>query len=137
MIMGARVLLIEPDHLLGETIANGLSDVGWQVQRASTAQEALNMADQTGLDLVICELQLVEHSGIEFLYEFKSYPEWQAVPVIIYSIVPPSEFSIHLNGLQNNLGVEAYLYKPRTTLQQLNRTALGVLNKVRHEATKN
>ena len=29
--------------------------------------------------IVMLELQLVEHSGIEFLYEFRSYPEWQRV----------------------------------------------------------
>lgn len=135
--MSSRILLIEPDHLLGESVANGLGDNGWLVQRAYTAQEALNIADQNVLDLVICELQLVDHSGIEFLYEFKSYPEWQAIPVIIYSIVPPSEFSRHLTGLQNHLGVAAYLYKPRTTLRQLNRTVSGVLNKVQNEAAKN
>jgi DNA-binding response OmpR family regulator len=92
---------------------------GHEVQAAGSAQAAIMSADVIRPDLVILELQLVEHSGIEFLYEFRSYPEWQAVPVIVQSQVPPAEFAGSWQLLQDELGVRAYLYKPRTALVQL------------------
>src|SRR3954465_15447238 len=83
------------------------------------AQTAVMVADQHQPDLVILELQLVEHSGIEFLYEFRSYAEWQGIPAIIHSLVPPGEFQSNRQLLEDELGVAAYLYKPRTSLRQL------------------
>lgn len=65
------------------------------------------------------ELQLVGHSGIEFLYEFRSYPDWQNVPLIIHTHVPPSEFAGARDLLMKELGAHTYLYKPHTSLKKL------------------
>ncbi|MDP9129325.1 MAG: response regulator [Candidatus Binatota bacterium] len=115
----ARVLLIEPDRVLAETYSKALTAAGHQVVTRAGAQAAITAADQAQPDLVILELQLVGHSGIEFLYEFRSYPEWQAVPVLVHSSVPPAEFAGNRQLLEQELGVNDYLYKPRTSLRQL------------------
>jgi two-component system phosphate regulon response regulator PhoB len=72
----ANILLIEPDRLLAEIYQRALSSEGHNVVVCAGAQSAILSADQSTPDLVILELQLVEHSGIEFLYEFRSYSEW-------------------------------------------------------------
>lgn len=115
----AQILLIEPDRLLAETYARSLTEAGHQVMTCSGAQAAIMAADQQCPDVVILELQLIEHSGVEFLYEFRSYPEWQAIPVIIQTGVPPGEFSGNEQLLKSELGVRVYLYKSVTSLQQL------------------
>lgn len=114
-----NVLLIEPDRRLAATYQKALQAVGHAVTAASGAQSAITAADKTKPDLVILELQLVGHSGIEFLYEFRSYLDWQDTPVIIQSQVPPGEFSDSRQLLAQELGVKAYLYKPHTTLRRL------------------
>lgn len=115
----AQILLIEPDRLLAETYAKALIAPGYKVVACASAQAAIIAADKSIPDIVILELQLIEHSGVEFLYEFRSYPEWQAIPVIIQTVVPPGEFSGNWQLLKQELGVGAYLYKPQTTLKQL------------------
>lgn len=115
----AQILLIEPDHVLAETYQLALEAAGHTVSVCATAQTAVQSADQVKPDLVILEIQLVEHSGIEFLYEFRSYPDWQNIPVLIQSQVPPSEFSDNLELLKNELYVVNYLYKPQTNLKKL------------------
>lgn len=115
----AHILLVEPDHLLAETYHQSLAADGHQVVVRAGAQAAITAADQVKPDIVILELQLVEHSGIEFLYEFRSYPEWQDVPVLIQTHVPTAEFAGSRRILEHELGVEAYLYKPQTSLRQL------------------
>lgn len=120
----AKILLIEPDRLLAESYVQALQHDGHEVNAASSAQAAIMAADATPPDIVVLELQLVGHSGIEFLYEFRSYTDWQKVPVIIQTHVPPHEFTDSWQILQDELGVEDYLYKPRTSLSQLV-TAVG------------
>lgn len=115
----AQILLIEPDRVLAETYRLALEGAGHKVLACATAQAAVQSADRVKPELVILEIQLVEHSGIEFLYEFRSYPDWQNVPVLIQSQVPPSEFSDNLELLKNELNVVNYLYKPQTNLKKL------------------
>lgn len=115
----ASILLIEPDHVLATIYKQALSSEGHEVTVRPSAQTAVMAADATNPALVIIELQLVEHSGIEFLYEFRSYTDWQNIPVIIHSHVPAHEFHDSQDILNNELGVTDYLYKPHTNLKQL------------------
>lgn len=115
----AQILLIEPDRLLAESYVQALQSAGHRLNAASSAQAAIMAADATKPDLVVLELQLVRHSGIEFLYEFRSYQDWQDIPVLIHTHVPQHEFDDSWRLLQRELGVRDYLYKPRTSLHRL------------------
>ncbi len=112
-------MLIEPDRLLAESYVQALQAAGHEVNAASGAQAAIMAADAIRPDIVVLELQLVEHSGIEFLYEFRSYPDWQGVPVLIHTHVPAAEFNDSWKLLKDELGVRDYLYKPHTSLKRL------------------
>lgn len=115
----SQILLIEPDRVLAETYRQALLGAGHQVVCCASAQAGIISADQHQPDLIILELQLVEHSGIEFLYELRSYPDWQDTPVIIHTHVPPGEFTSNRRLLKQQLGVASYLYKPATSLREL------------------
>ena len=117
-----NILLIEPDKLLANTYRQAFESAGHQVVMCASAQSAIFAADEQKPDVVIMELQLIGHSGLEFLYEFRSYPEWQTVPVIINTTIPAGEFSGSWGLLQNQLGVQAYHYKPLTGLRKLLRS---------------
>jgi two-component system phosphate regulon response regulator PhoB len=116
-----RLLLIEPDMVLAQILTTVLVPKGYTVVHAFTAQEAIMKADLSTPDLVVLELQLVDHSGIEFLYEFRSYTDWENIPVMIYSSVPPAEFNHSREIMLNQLGVKNYLYKPDTSLVEFMR----------------
>jgi DNA-binding response OmpR family regulator len=114
-----RILLIEPDKILSDIYNETLSAIGYEVRAVVGAQSAIMACDNKTPDIIILEIQLTEHSGIEFLYELRSYSEWQSIRAIIQSQVPPSEFAQSWQLLKDELGVSAYLYKPQTTLSQL------------------
>jgi sigma-B regulation protein RsbU (phosphoserine phosphatase) len=118
-MIAQRILLIEPDRVLAATYASALKLNGYTVIKVATAQDGILRVDEVCPDLVICELQLVSHSGIEFLYEFRSYKDWQQVPFIVLSSVPPVEFKSSQQIMIDQLGVNGYLYKPNTTNRQL------------------
>jgi len=85
---------------------------------AQTAQKAISMIDELKPSVIILELQLSGHSGIEFLHEFRSYEDWTNIRVIIHSSVPKT--SLNLNSrIWKQLGIDKYLYKATTSLDRL------------------
>ncbi|MDB5185772.1 MAG: chemotaxis protein histidine kinaselike protein [Candidatus Saccharibacteria bacterium] len=121
-----KVLLIEPDVVLAKTYKAALEHAGHDVVAARSAQGAVHACDDAAPDVVVLELQLVRHNGIEFLHEFRSYPEWQNIPIVLHTMTPPS--SLHLStDMTEQLGVADYLYKPSTSLQKLIRRINGVV----------
>ena len=123
----AQILLIEPNTLLATTYRLALEHVGHMVAHATSAQAAITAADFARPDLVIVELQLPEHSGLEFLHEFRSYSDWQTVPVVVHTHLPSSRVGFAEAALARDLGVSTVLYKPRTSLEELLRVVQGQL----------
>ncbi|MGZ6004817.1 MAG: response regulator [Candidatus Saccharimonadales bacterium] len=121
-----KILLIEPDINLGRIYQHFLQAVGHEVRWRTTAQAALTSVDANKPALVVLELQLAAHNGIEFLYEFRSYQDWQSIPVIIHSQVPPLLKAIS-PMLWDELGIAGYYYKPSTKLKDLARAVDSVL----------
>jgi CheY-like chemotaxis protein len=115
----ANVLLLEPDRVLARTYAQALEHVGYTVTTCQAGQEAIQLLEDFSADVVVLELQLTGHGGIEFLHELRSYPEWQTLPVVINTNLTPQAIAPLRAALQRDAGVTACLYKPRTSLQQL------------------
>lgn len=115
----AHIILLEPDRVLAEIYQAACKRVGHTLTPCASAQAAILAADQQQPDALVVELQLIEHSGIEFLYEFRSYSEWQSVPLIIHSQVPPAEFAANWQLFKQQLNISHYLYKPQTNLKEL------------------
>jgi DNA-binding response OmpR family regulator len=115
-----KLLLVEPDKVLAQTYASYLRQQGWDVKVASGAQSAVHVLDIFKPELIILELQLARHNGIEFLYELRSYVDWQEIPVIAHTLLSPGSLGFSTDVL-NALGVVQYLYKPATNLQRLAR----------------
>lgn len=115
-----RVLLLEPDTLLAKVYSVYLRKHGCSVRTVYSAQQAIASIDQHTPDVIVLEPHIAHHNGIEFMYECRSYTEWQQIPVIFISITP-RERLMPLTTLVERLGIRTYLYKPTTTLARLAR----------------
>lgn len=113
-----KILLLEPNRILAEQYTRFLENEGYKVMWCENAQDGVAAADNTHPDIVILELLLSGHSGVEFLYEFRSYVDWLILPVIILSSVSQLSSGVSSTTL-HELGVTAYLYKSETSLPQL------------------
>lgn len=114
-----HILLIEPDAVAGPLYAAGLQAADHSVATAPSAQVAIGAADTKTPDVVIMEMQLGAHNGIAFLQEFRSYAEWQQVPIIIHSFQkPPADPDVFV-ALQQEYGMCSWLYKPQTSIALL------------------
>jgi CheY-like chemotaxis protein len=115
----ANILLLETDHILAKNLSKYLRGLGHKVTWCVEPQEAIDKADKKQPDVIILDLMLANHrSGVEFLYEFRSYPEWQNLPVVIFSHVAAEDLRGCFDSLKQ-LNVAAYRYKPTTSLSDL------------------
>ena len=110
------ILLIEPDIQLGQIYSKALQRAGHSLHWQRDAQSAIEIADTVKPDLVVLEIQLARHNGIEFLYEFRSYPDWQQTPIILNINAHELPADKHL---LDKLGIRDILYKPQTKLADL------------------
>lgn len=113
--MKKRILLIEPDQVLANIYYLSLKSKA-KVQVVYSAQAAIIQMNKNLPDLIILEPRLIDHNGIEFLYELRSYPEWQEVPVIVLSF--DIAWMRNLTAAKS-LGIVGFLPKVSTNLAKL------------------
>lgn len=118
----AHILLLEPDKLLARSYVSSLQMAGHDVHHQNDAQKALSVLDEHDIQLIILELELPHHNGVEFLYEMRSYPDWDHIPVVLHTMVPAAHPGLG-RIFWKELGITAYYYKPHTSLVQLVRYA--------------
>lgn len=112
-----QILLLEPDQVLAKTYIEALKD-NHKIKWLNTAEAAISEADKNRPELIILEIKLPTHSGVEFLYEFRSYDDWQNIPIVILSSIPQAELRVS-DSVWQKLDIKNYLYKPTTSLRQL------------------
>lgn len=125
----AQILLIEADRILARNLVKVLKRAGHRVDWQVEPQAAMDSADALHPDIIILDLLLASRGGIEFLYEFRSYPEWQRLPVIIFSHVALEEFDETAVNFQD-LGIVAFHHKPVTPLAELAKSVEQALSVV-------
>lgn len=113
-----RILLVEPDIILAKIYQNTFERHGFKVSWARNAQDAICEADEAHPDIVVLEMQLATHSGAAFLYEFRSYADWQETPIILHTLIPPDSLQLFAETFAE-LKVTSVLYKPATSLRKL------------------
>ncbi len=118
--MSYQVLLVEDDSWLADLYKDVLeSDKNCEVFTAQTAGEALQLLDShKKIDLILLDMFLPDHNGIEFLHEVASYSDINTLPIIILSSIYQHEFSMS-DERWRHYGVVKYLYKPQTKPQDL------------------
>jgi len=101
-----RVLIVEDERKLAQSLARQLAHAGYDVELAGNGVEAIEKTQSTPFDLIVLDLNLPKKSGLEVLQELRgrSY----TTPVLILSARDKVEDRVQ--GLQ--LGADDYLPKP-------------------------
>ncbi len=123
-----HILLVEPDTVLAKSYVLGLKQAGFSPHHAVSAQQAIQYADEQMPDVVVVSLEMARHNGIEFLYEFQSYPEWQAIPAILLTSLPTAE-ALKDDILHEQLNVHAVLLRSQTSVADLTRAIQRVMQR--------
>ncbi len=113
-----RVLIVEPSKDLAGIISESFIQEDIIADVAHTAQAGISRADKNKPDIVVLELLISEHNGLEFIHEFKSYHDWFDIPIIIYSDLSSEELGRAV-GWREDMNIIGHLYKPTASLKEL------------------
>lgn len=105
-----RILLVEDDSSLRDTLADVLADEGFEVAAAANGREALDRLAAIHPDLIVLDLVMPVMDGWAFREEQRKRPDLAAIPTVVLSASYPSD----VPGLPA-LGAEAVLSKPVRT----------------------
>lgn len=112
------VLIVEPSEDLAKVLGEAFARRGMSCSVAVSAQEAISTADKASPKLVILELIIPDHNGLEFIHEFRSYPDWLDTPIIVYSQISAEELGMD-EEMRQDMGIIRHFYKPTTSLAEL------------------
>src|SRR5688500_12353360 len=100
-----RILIVDDDPTITAGLAALLSE-DWDVRTASNGKEAVVTFAEFSPDVALLDVQLPDTTGIDLLYQFKTYSE--ATPVIMMS--GGSTLARVIDSMK--LGAETFLQKP-------------------------
>ncbi len=106
-----HVLVIEDDPYNGPFTQQLLQGAGFRADLAISAEDGLalmELARDGGPDVILLDVNLPGMDGLEMASKMKAHPEFQYIPIIIFTVHDTLEYKIE--GL--NRGGDDYLIKP-------------------------
>ncbi|HJN15452.1 MAG TPA: response regulator, partial [Armatimonadota bacterium] len=80
--MAARILVVEGDKNVLDLITSGLADDGYELVSVPSAEDALQVAKNDRVDLILLEVELPGMSGFDMVKQLRMDPAMQATPII-------------------------------------------------------
>ena len=105
-----NVMVIEDDKIMGQMVADILSDVGFNVTTAANGMIALEKIEETHINFIVLDILLPELDGFEVYSRLQANPATRHIPVMIISAWA-DERNI---GKASQLGIRHFLPKPFT-----------------------
>jgi two-component system response regulator PhoP len=101
-----RVLLIEDDAVLNQSVAQQLQEAGYKVDTAADGREGCYLAEEYPVDLAIVDLGLPEMSGVEIIRRVRS--GGKSYPILV--LTARDRWQDKVEALK--LGADDYVVKP-------------------------
>lgn len=120
-----RVLVIEDEEILRESILNILNINGFSAIEAGDGQSGLQLAREVVPDLILCDVRMPELDGFEVLKALRQDPLTEAIPLLF--LTAENIQNVVRQGQQ--LGATGYLTKPFTTAQLLEAINQGLCDR--------
>jgi DNA-binding response OmpR family regulator len=79
----AKILVAEDDKLISGSLCDGLKSAGFEAFPAYDGEEAVAKAKEIKPDLALLDIMMPKLDGIGVLWEFKSNPETEKLPVVV------------------------------------------------------
>jgi cyclic di-GMP phosphodiesterase len=115
----ARILVVDDDVALGTIVAEGLADLGYQVARAESAEEALESVAQAVPDLILTDVHMRGMTGVDLCARVKATPALRLTPVVLLTAL--SDLDARVAGLA--AGADDFFAKPFNFIELRTRVA--------------
>jgi DNA-binding response OmpR family regulator len=106
-----RILVVDDDHSIRQTLQIALGNAGYEVLQAGDGEEATRLWHETGPDLVIADIHMPKKSGLLLIQDLRANSA--STPVIAMTDGGPAS-QFNLLGLAELLGAVRTIPKPFT-----------------------
>jgi two-component system chemotaxis response regulator CheY len=124
-----RALIIDDSSVMRKIVERSLRQAGLElseVREASNGAEALGALKDSGVDLILCDINMPVMDGIEFLRQIQGQEHAKGVPVVM--ITTEGSESHVVQAL--SIGARGYIRKPFTP-EQVKEHVIPLLEKKR------
>ena len=85
-----KILVVDDEELLVKGIRFNLQNDGYQVVTGSNGREAIELARDPEIRLIVLDVMMPEQSGLTFYGAVCRDEDWKRIPVVMLSAVPIS-----------------------------------------------
>jgi len=119
------ILIVDDSGVMRKILKHHLNEIGYSnVIEASNGTEGLKKLSQEKINLIICDWNMPEMNGLQFLYATRSQKDYQDVPIIMVTTVNTKDEVV----AALKAGASSYIAKPftRDNLKMKIDQALGI-----------
>ena len=113
--MSKTILIVDDSSSLRQVLRTTLSGAGHTVLEAADGKLALALLDGRSIHMTICDLNMPNMNGIEFIRAAKALPSYKYMPVLM--LTTDSDESKKAQGRE--AGAKAWMLKPFSSAQLL------------------
>ena len=124
-VKGKSVLIVEDDKFLRDMLVNKFEENEFQVNAATSGEEAFKMLAIRKPDIITLDLLMPDVDGFQVIEKLKADSETSNIPILILSNLMEKE------GIDRamSLGAAAYLVKAITTPNEIVARAKAIIEK--------
>lgn len=119
-----KILIIEDDALLANTLEEKFKEGGFAVFSALDGEAGLKRAEEERPDIILLDLVLPRKNGFEVLESLKNTEKLSEIPVVVFTNLESDEDIEHAYSL----GALAYLIKANYSLTEVFKKTVQVLS---------
>jgi two-component system chemotaxis response regulator CheY len=108
-----KILIVDDAAVIRQLLSFTLRYAGYEVIEAINGSDALSKVDDSGIGMVITDLNMPEMDGIEFIRKFRSREDHKFTPVLMLTTV--SQEAKKEEG--RDAGASGWIYKPFNSRQ--------------------
>lgn len=109
-----KILIIEDEVQLNNALKQALESAGFKVEQAYNGQEAIEIANSNGYDIILLDLVMPVKDGFSFLEEYMATTE-DPSPVLVLTNL--SDFTSQMRTYKK--GIVSYMVKSNTPLEEV------------------
>jgi CheY-like chemotaxis protein len=103
---GRRVVIVDDDHDIRESLAEVLIECGYEALTASNGRAALELLEREGASVILLDLMMPVMDGWQFREAQLERPALAGIPVIVVSA------DANVGAKAAAIGADAFLVKP-------------------------
>lgn len=121
--MGKSIMVVDDSASLRQVVSIALKSSGYDVIESVDGKDALSKLNGQKIHLIICDVNMPNMNGIEFVTEMKKLPNYRFTPVIMLT----TEAGEDKKAAGQAAGAKAWMVKPFKPEQMITAVAKLIL----------